>query len=100
MFAVFLYGTAPREYLHDLFADHEDTIEHNYKKGEFGLSAKHIHCAFLSIEFGAFLATEKQFLFFEHIVHYSKWITPNYVFHFCSSHKVTSLRGPPVLALI
>lgn len=100
MFAVFLYGTAPREYLHDLFAGHKDTVERNYKKGQFGISKKHVHCAFLSIEFGPFLATAKQYLSFRHIVPYTKWTSPHYVCHFFSAHRVTSLRGPPALLFV
>jgi hypothetical protein len=95
MLAVFFYGTAPREYLHDLFANHTDTVDHTYKKGESGISPKHTHCSFLTIDFGAFLFTEKQVLFFATLVHQCKWLLPVYHFRFASVHNITSLRGPP-----
>ncbi|MDR3679732.1 MAG: hypothetical protein P4L41_07190 [Flavipsychrobacter sp.] len=95
MFAVFLYGTVPHEYLHDVFAHHHDTTEGRYKKGEFHLSKAHVHCAFLGITFGSFLFSEYIFYKPAILFHISKWVMPGYHFHSLSSYYSYSLRGPP-----
>ncbi len=95
MFAVFLYGTVPPEYLHDVFAQHHDTIEGVYKKGEFHLSKAHVHCAFLGITFGSFLFSEHIFYKPAALSHASKWVMPGYNFHLPSAYYFYSLRGPP-----
>ena len=95
MLAVFLIGVVPKEYLHDLIYHHTDTIDPVYKKGEFVISNKHIHCSFLAFAFAPFVATEKQFLAFKEIPCYTNYLLPVYHYNYVSVHKIISLRGPP-----
>ena len=44
---VFLAGIAPKEYMHELFFDHNDTNEAPLKKDEVVIGNKHLHCSFL-----------------------------------------------------
>lgn len=97
MFAVFLYGTVPHEYLHDLFAQHSDTIDHTYQKGEFHFSNQHTHCAFLGIAFSNFLAAEHVHYLFEHISYICSWVSPVHQMVALSAVHSFSLRGPPVI---
>ncbi len=95
MFVVFLYGTLPHEYLHDVFAKHTDTIEGTYKKGEFHIEKHHTHCGFLGITFGSFLFTEKITYLFETITHNTCWLIHVYQAPLVSAFHSYSLRGPP-----
>lgn len=96
MIVIFLYGIAPREYLHDLFAHHHDTQELLLKKGQTALTNKHTHCSFLGIDFGPFVAAEKQYFVFEYIAYPSTQTSAVYHTHFFTTYKKRCLRGPPV----
>ena len=100
MIVVFLYGIAPREYVHDLFAHHHDTQELVLKKGQHAITLKHTHCSFLGIDFGPFVSSEKQYLVFEHITYPTAKISfPIPHFNFFTTYKKRSLRGPPALPI-
>ncbi len=94
MFAVFLYWITPREFLHDVFANHRDTVENYHEKGVV-IRTVHTHCSFLNIILSTFLSSEKQFLVFKETIHRTEWVLPIYSFHFISNSGVVSLRGPP-----
>ena len=96
MCVVFLYGTTPREFLHDLFAQHHDTVEHTHKVGECEISNVHTHCAFLGIIFTPFLSAEKEYLAFEHISYHVRYIPAGQDHYSFLSYKVAALRGPPI----
>ncbi len=98
MLVVFLLGVAPKEYLHELLYDHEDTVHSIVKKGELVISDKHTHCSFLGFVFAPFLATEKQFLTFREMVVYTSYLLPVYHCFSSSTHSIVSLRGPPSVA--
>ncbi|HXS36079.1 MAG TPA: hypothetical protein VN721_05225 [Flavipsychrobacter sp.] len=95
MFLVFLYWITPREFLHNIFANHRDSVENYHEKGVV-IRTVHTHCSFLNIVVSSFLSSEKQYLSFEEIIHYTKWTLPIYHFHFTPSSNVVSLRGPPM----
>jgi hypothetical protein len=95
MLVVFLVGVAPKEYLHDVLYHHTDTVDPVYKKGEVVISAKHIHCSFLGFAFAPFVGTEQQYLSFEEVPFYTCYLPQLYQYHYSSSHRVVSLRGPP-----
>ncbi len=96
MLAVFLLGVAPKEYLHELLYHHTDTVDPVYKKGEFVISNKHIHCSFLAFGFAPYISAEKQFLSFKEIPFYTNYILPCYQCYYTTAQRVLSLRGPPV----
>ena len=95
MLLVFLAGIAPKEYLHDLFCDHHDTVDQLLKKGDFVIGEKHKHCSFLSFAFGPFVATDKHTIAFKELTHYTNYLLPSYSCYFFNANKVISLRGPP-----
>src|ERR1035438_3153671 len=95
MLAVFLVGVAPKEYLHEILYHHTDTVDPVYKKGEIVITTKHIHCSFLGFAFAPYVAGEKQFLSFKETSCYTHYLQQFYHYHYCSSHQVLSLRGPP-----
>jgi hypothetical protein len=99
MLVVFLVGSTPPEYIHDIFVHHTEGIDPVLKKGETVMMTKHNHCSFLGFEFTPFITTDKEYLLFEHITYLHSWSTPFYYFHFSSTHKVVSLRGPPTLVV-
>lgn len=95
MLVVFLAGSTPPEYIHDIFVHHTDDVDPVLKKGECGVVAKHHHCSFLGFEFTPFVTSEGATLIFEHITYLHAYSTSIYYFHFFRAHKVISLRGPP-----
>jgi hypothetical protein len=95
MLAVFLYGTLPHEYLHDIFAGHDDTVDNIYKKGEFHISKSHTHCAFLGITFGTFLSSAKILFYFKTFIHSVIWLTALHSAFPSYSASYYNLRGPP-----
>ena len=96
MLVIFLIGVMPKEYLHDAVFHHHDTVDPVLKKGEVVISNKHIHCAFLGFVFGPYIATEQQTILFSDVSFSYHYQAPNYHYHYFNSHKVVSLRGPPV----
>lgn len=97
MLVVFLVGSTPPEYIHDIFVHHQEGVDPILKKGESVIMPKHNHCSFLGFEFTPFVSTERVYVFFEHIEYVHNWDQPFYYFHFSSVHKVVSLRGPPAI---
>ena len=98
MLVVFLLGVMPREYLHEAFFHHEDTVHPVYKKGELVITIQHTHCSFLGFVFAPFVAAEKQYLSFEPVqVHCVCYVLPSYKFTYNAAHDAVSLRGPPVI---
>lgn len=95
MLSVFLLGVAPKEYLHQLLYQHEDTVHHKLEKGELVISDKHTHCSFLGFVFAPFVATEQQFLTFKQISCFTSYSQAFYHCSFSATYKVVSLRGPP-----
>src|ERR1035437_5477849 len=95
MLLVFLAGIAPKEYLHELFFHHHDTVEPILKKGEFVIHIKHTHCSFLSFQFGPFVASEEQVISFHEDANHADYLLPFYNCYYLNAFKVISLRGPP-----
>ena len=96
MLFVFLAGIGPKEYIHELLFDHHDTVDLAVKKGDLVITGKHIHCSFLNFEFAPFLsAVQHTFLFSEPLLHIVYFSSAYSSYYFCT-HRVTSLRGPPV----
>jgi hypothetical protein len=95
MLFVFLAGIAPKEYIHELFFDHHDTVDLVIKKGDLVITNRHIHCSFLNFEFAPFVATAQHTLIFrvplQHIVYFSSVYSSYYFL----THRAISLRGPP-----
>ena len=99
MIAVFFVGVAPKEYVHEVFFHHHDTVHPLYKKGEIVITPKHIHCEFLAFAFAPFIASAAQTLTFREVaVHVTAYILPSYRFTYSSEHHIASLRGPPRLS--
>lgn len=99
LFMVFLAGIVPKEYIHEAFFDHEDTMHPVYKKGEVVITKKHNHCSFLSFEFAPFVATEQQFISFRKAIVYTGYVLPLYVHCYSATFSVTALRGPPATTI-
>ena len=97
---VFLLGTTPPEYIHDLFAHHTDGVDPYLKKGEQVLMKEHHHCSFLSFTLASFITSEQEYLFFEYITHTSSWVFPVYHYKYSNTHNTLSLRGPPTKAYV
>src|ERR1043165_2782180 len=96
---VFVVGTMPKEYLHDLISDHVDTVHRDYKKGELEFSGNHKHCSFVGFAFAPYISAEKHFFSFEEVsVHINKYILPLYCFRYTTFSSVIALRGPPALS--
>lgn len=95
LFAVFLMGAMPKEMLHEVFYDHEDTIHPIYKKGEMVITKKHNHCSFLSFEFAPFLATEFRVFTFRKVTNHTTHFACYYEYLFTAPFSFTKLRGPP-----
>lgn len=98
MLIVFLVGSTPPEYIHDLFAHHEDGIDPIVKKGQTAITPEHHHCSYLGFTFAPFVTTETEYLFFEHISYGNTWLPSFYYFNYVTTHQATSLRGPPTMA--
>lgn len=99
MLVVFLVGSTPPEYIHDIFVHHTDGVDPVLKKGEFALTVKHHHCSFLGFEFTPFISAENQVLFFEQNSYSRAWNEPAGDCYFPSLYKLVSLRGPPILVV-
>jgi hypothetical protein len=97
MLIVFLVGSTPPEYIHDMFAHHQDEIDSPIVKGQAVMTPEHHHCSFLGFEFAPFVSTEPDFLIFEHITHENSWRESFYYYNYSNDHKAVSLRGPPVI---
>jgi len=95
MLAVFLYGITPRDYLHDLFAGHTDTVDCHSAKQGVTIESKHTHCYFLLVDFGAYLATAHFYIPFRHLKHEACYFLPYYKHFHSLSVRTVSLRGPP-----
>jgi len=100
MLMVFLVGSTPPEYIHDLFVHHTDGIDPLLKKGEQVLMKEHHHCSFLSFNLASFISPEKEYLFFEYITHVNSWVMPVYHYRFSDAHDAIALRGPPTIVTI
>ncbi|HUX84091.1 MAG TPA: hypothetical protein VMV20_02585 [Chitinophagaceae bacterium] len=57
---VFLIGTTPRDFLHQEFAHHKDTVDGIHH--ETGVSIQHIHCDFLHILLAQYVSGHTQVL--------------------------------------
>lgn len=97
MLVIFLLGIAPKEYLHDLIYDHEDTVHSVVKKGELVISGKHTHCSFLGFVFAPFIASAPQFISFAARMVYSAPAFSVYQCHYVKLHYAQYLRGPPAV---
>ena len=96
LLVIFLFGVVPPEYLHDIFAGHNDGIDPILKKGEVVFMPKHTHCSFLGFEFTPFALPTPQFVVFAQTVFYCKWIAVSYNYQHSSLHFTTASRGPPM----
>ncbi len=97
MLVVFFVAVAPKEYLHEAFFHHHDTVHPAYKKGEIVITPKHIHCGFLGFAFAPYVSSPAQVLTFTQVaVHTTAYVLPSYQFSYSFAHHVASLRGPPV----
>ncbi|WP_105038560.1 hypothetical protein [Flavipsychrobacter stenotrophus] len=95
MLIVFLVGSTPPEYIHDLFANHQDEIDAPIVKGQAVMTPEHHHCSFLGFEFTPFVTTPHELLVFEFITHENTWRPSFYYFNCSTGHQAVSLRGPP-----
>ncbi len=95
MLVIFLLGVMPKEYLHGILYQHTDTEHPIYKKGEFVIGDKHIHCQFLAFALAPFVATPFIILAVKEITAYTVRYFFHYFFRFSRFIGIASLRGPP-----
>lgn len=92
--SVFFYSTTPREFLHDVFADHSDTVDHPLPKGDFAISDMHVHCAFMHMHIAPYVFGQKGSLSNNELV-YSLFIRKISQGIFKLAIPLHSLRAPP-----
>jgi hypothetical protein len=46
MYLLLIFGTTAREFVHDAFADHHDTVHRYHAPGEYSFESEHHHCEF------------------------------------------------------
>ncbi|HVB02345.1 MAG TPA: hypothetical protein VNE41_01375 [Chitinophagaceae bacterium] len=90
---VFFFSTTPPDFLHKLFANHQDTIDSIHQDARF--SPRHIHCVFLHIVLSHYMADTTAPVISEQLFFQNLLINiPD------SYHEIfqdgPSLRAPPV----
>jgi hypothetical protein len=46
VYLLLIFGTTAREFLHNAFADHHDTVHRYHAPGEYSFESEHHHCEF------------------------------------------------------
>ncbi|MBX6379906.1 MAG: hypothetical protein IRZ01_04405 [Thermoflavifilum aggregans] len=94
LLSIFIYSSAPRILLHEIFANHDDTID--LPVGNlYHVSPQHIHCAFMHIHLAPYIPVSSPPLpvencFFNNVTNFAP------LFPILSPTPNTFLRAPPV----